>query len=34
MSWMADAVIAECLGDAEGMYKPGNWTKQTGPYSC
>lgn len=27
-------LLAECLGDAEGMYKPGNWTKQTGPYSC
>ncbi|KAK0737748.1 hypothetical protein B0T18DRAFT_420479 [Schizothecium vesticola] len=26
--------VAECLGDPEGMYKPGNWTKQTGPYSC
>ncbi|KAK3348579.1 deacetylase-like protein [Lasiosphaeria hispida] len=26
--------VAECLGDAAGMYQPGNFTRQTGPYSC
>ncbi|KAK1760264.1 deacetylase-like protein [Echria macrotheca] len=26
--------VAECLGDADGMYQPGNWTRKTGPYSC
>ncbi|KAK4215611.1 deacetylase-like protein [Rhypophila decipiens] len=26
--------VAECLGDTEGMYQVGNWTKQQGPYSC
>lgn len=26
--------VAECLGDPEGMYKPGNFTKKAGPYNC
>ncbi|KAL2260412.1 hypothetical protein VTK26DRAFT_5581 [Humicola hyalothermophila] len=26
--------VAECLGDAEGMYQPGNFTPAAGPFTC
>ncbi|KAK4161690.1 deacetylase-like protein [Cladorrhinum sp. PSN259] len=26
--------VAECVGDPDGMYQPGNFTAKTGPYSC
>ncbi|KAK4642576.1 hypothetical protein QC761_510100 [Podospora bellae-mahoneyi] len=26
--------VAECVGDPEGSYQPGNWTAKVGPYNC